>query len=135
MQRLTLENLQPSLVLARPATDDKGRTLIAKGVELNQSHIDQLRRRGVEAIWVEGEPVQESAFDADGYRQLRTAFLEEAFSLGDQTPAMADLKAAFLDQMEMRIREETTAPAPISDEDEGKVDGESPSATDDEASH
>ncbi|MCX7048644.1 MAG: hypothetical protein NTX50_24550, partial [Candidatus Sumerlaeota bacterium] len=53
MQRLTLDLARPAFVLAKPAMDDKERTLIAEGTTLTGAHFEALRKRGVSAVFIE----------------------------------------------------------------------------------
>jgi hypothetical protein len=102
MQRLTLEQLKPSFVLAKPAVDAKGRTLIAEGTQLTDQMIDQLRRREVTSVAVVGAPVVVEGANAPMTIEERAAHLDRAFAPHCGDLFMMRMREAFFEQLDRK---------------------------------
>ena len=109
MQRLTLDQVRPSFILAKPATDDKDRTLIAEGAVLSETHIEALRKRGVVAVHVIGHPVETGEEPQKPSPLQRKAFIEQAFTHWSDNPVMMRFKQAFIEQIALKIKREAAA--------------------------
>ncbi len=60
MKRIPIEEATPGMHLAKPATNSTGQTILAAGVELDETLIARVRRLGVSAIYVDGGPNEEA---------------------------------------------------------------------------
>ncbi len=61
MRRISVKEAQPGMVLARPITDQQGRTIVNKGASLTQLYISRLGKWGIEELFVEGPQAKEAA--------------------------------------------------------------------------
>ena len=59
MKKVSTNELEAGMKLARKVENDKGMVLLPEGIELTDAHIGRLKKWGIEEIFVEGE-------DADG---------------------------------------------------------------------
>lgn len=53
MRRVKSENIEPGMTLARPILDEHGNILLREGVDLTESHINSIRKKGFPAIFVQ----------------------------------------------------------------------------------
>ncbi len=58
MQKLDIDEIKPSMVLAATVKDKDGNILFLKGVELTERHISILHNRDIKKVVVEGCPVK-----------------------------------------------------------------------------
>jgi hypothetical protein len=57
MQRISLEQAAPGMVLAKPVVNERGQTLVAEKTPITEALIERLRSFNVHRIAVEGHPV------------------------------------------------------------------------------
>ncbi len=57
MQKIPIDLAKPGMKLAKPVTKEGGMTIMAEGMELNDSHISRLQSMKIERITVQGHPV------------------------------------------------------------------------------
>lgn len=57
MQRIAINELKPSMVLAATIKDSSGAVVLTKGTALTEQHIEVLKKRDIKKISVEGRPV------------------------------------------------------------------------------
>ena len=65
MQRLSLEDVRPSMVLATTIKDRNGNIILLKGVELTERQIAILKSRDIKSVIIEGSPLKKKSEDAD----------------------------------------------------------------------
>lgn len=58
MQKLNIDEVKPSMILAATVKDKDGNILFLKGVELTERHIIILNNRDIKKVVVEGCPVK-----------------------------------------------------------------------------
>ncbi|MBI5214109.1 MAG: hypothetical protein HY957_12210 [Nitrospirae bacterium] len=58
MQKVSIDELKPSMVLAATIKDKNGNILFLKGAELTKKHIILLNSREIRNVVVEGRPVR-----------------------------------------------------------------------------
>lgn len=103
MQRITLSQAKPGMVLAEPASSEQGTTVCGPGTELTETLITRLGRFGVSRITVEGHPVPKKGEDKS-LTQL-TKELDVRFSRVQDNPLMMELKAVFREQLHDRMQQ------------------------------
>ncbi|MBN1522183.1 MAG: hypothetical protein JW928_06590 [Candidatus Aureabacteria bacterium] len=55
MKKVTTNDLQPGMKIARKVENKAGMVLLPEGIELTEAHIGRLKKWGIEEIYVEGE--------------------------------------------------------------------------------
>jgi len=73
MQRIFIDEAQPSMVLAVTVKDERSNVLFLRGAELTEKHIGIMRSNNVCKLVVEGSPVKKKGDEA-------TKALEKRFS-------------------------------------------------------
>ena len=58
MQKIPIDLAKPGMKLAKPVTKEGGMTIMAEGMELNDSHISRLQSMKIDRITVQGHPVE-----------------------------------------------------------------------------
>lgn len=75
MQKLAIDELKPSMVLAATVKDKDGNILFLKGVELTERHIIILNNRDIKKVVVEGCPVKkETGADESSFKEIDMRF-------------------------------------------------------------
>lgn len=103
MQRITLPQARPGMVLADPAHNEQGTVVCGPGTELTESLIGRLERFGVARITVEGHPVRKRGEEKSPAELA--AELDRRFAAHQDSPLMMELKAVFRDQLDARMQE------------------------------
>lgn len=114
MQRITLTQAKPGMILAEPASGEQGTTVCGIGTELTGTLISRLENFGVTRLTVEGHPVQKKGDDKTLPELLGE--LDTRFSHVEDQPLTMELKAAFREQIhermtEMAVGDDEAAPA------------------------
>jgi len=86
MRRVSADQLETGMILAKPILMKNGMILFGEGTELTENYIERIRNMAVEAIQVEG-----SAPSAESREQLLEK-LEARFRPVEQQPYMKLLK-------------------------------------------
>lgn len=79
MRLIVIEELQPGMVLAKPATNPKNQVLLGAGIAVTEKHIEVMRNFGVVEVSVEGDAPPEPPIDPRLLEQIENA-LRPAFS-------------------------------------------------------
>ncbi len=58
MQKIPLEKARVGMVLAKPVLRENGMVLVAEGTKLTDTHLESLKKQGVNFIVVKGAPVK-----------------------------------------------------------------------------
>lgn len=103
MLKLPTDIVQPGMVLAKPITDDKGRTLLRQGVALTDEYIAVLKQRGLSLVFVTVEDADaihiDSAIPDDARQQAQQTvgrvfeFVRQLLAAIDEPPAEAAAEA------------------------------------------
>ncbi len=88
MQRLKINEVKPSMVLASTIKDKNGNIVLLKGVTLTEKHIAILRNRDITRLIVEGLPSKKEGGAAD--ELLRE--VDRRFSTAGAHPAVLKMK-------------------------------------------
>ena len=76
MKKVSTNELEIGMKLARKVENDKGMVLLPEGIELTEAHIGRLKKWGIEEIFVEGEDGSGSGADqVVGDLKMDDAFL------------------------------------------------------------
>lgn len=95
MQKITLDQAAPGMVLAKPVVNERGQTLVAERTELTETLLERLRRFGIFSVTVEGHPVQIPGQEPPDPAKIRLE-LERAFIRVADQPEMMRLKEIVL---------------------------------------
>jgi len=79
MQKIPIDLAKPGMKLAKPVTKEGGMTIMAEGMELNDSHIARLESMKIERITVQGQPVDMGGAGAGTQWGERKERLEHLF--------------------------------------------------------
>ncbi len=88
MQRLNIDEVAPSMILAATVKDRNGNIILMKGVELTDKHIVVLRNRDVQRLTVEGTPLKRQK----GAGEDILKEVDERFSAAGAHPVIAKIK-------------------------------------------
>ncbi|BCB96708.1 hypothetical protein JZK55_16300 [Dissulfurispira thermophila] len=88
MQKLNIDEVKPSMVLAATVKDKDGNILFLKGVELTERHIIILNNRDIKKIVVEGCPVKREICMSDDYFKE----IDRRFSTAGSHPVILKMK-------------------------------------------
>ena len=94
MQKLSPKHWQPGMVLAKPVENDKGMVLAASGTEISDRMIEMFQQRNVEAVVVQGHPVEIEGKELKSLPE-RLDDLENRFSNLTSDPYMMRVKGMF----------------------------------------
>ncbi|MCL4455867.1 MAG: hypothetical protein M1147_08445 [Nitrospirae bacterium] len=93
MQKVSIDELKPSMVLAATIKDKNGNILFLKGVELTDKHIILLNSRDIRNVVVEGRPVKR---EETGIENLRKE-IDERFATAGRNPIVLKIRDAIKD--------------------------------------
>ena len=93
MQKVSIDELKPSMVLAATIKDKNGNILFLKGVELTDRHIILLNSRDIRNVVVEGRPVKR---EETGIENLRKE-IDERFATAGRNPIVLKIRDAIKD--------------------------------------
>ena len=91
MKKVSTNELETGMKLARKVENDKGMVLLPEGIELTEAHIGRLKKWGIEEIFVEGEDEDGGADQVVGDLKMDDAFLsvlDHKFELVKDDPIM-----------------------------------------------
>jgi len=94
MPRLTIDTLQPGMILSKPVTNANGVVMLAEGTELTASLIDKIDGMDIDAVFVKG---------ASGSGPTIEQLLEELdrrFRKVEKAPYMDIIKKAVREHLE-----------------------------------
>ena len=63
MRTISIEELQPGMVLAQPALNDKRQVLLGAGINITEKHVSVLRNFQIMEVTVEGDAPPEPPID------------------------------------------------------------------------
>jgi hypothetical protein len=58
MPKISIENIVPGMILAKPVEGANGMVLLSEGTELGEKWIERLDAMGIDGVWVEGKTEQ-----------------------------------------------------------------------------
>lgn len=76
MQRIDVDELKPSMVLAATIKDPIGNVIFLRGAQLTEKHITILKNRNIKIVSVEGDRTDKGA----GLTEAQDAEIERRFS-------------------------------------------------------
>lgn len=79
MQRILLDEVRPSMVLAAAVKDGRNNILFLRGAELTEKHIGIMKSNNIYKVVVEGSPVRKEGGEA-------AKALEKRFSSSGNSP-------------------------------------------------
>jgi ribosomal protein S3AE len=88
MQKLDINEVKPSMVLAATVKDKDGNILFLKGVELTERHIIILNNRDIKKVVVEGCPVKRETSEAESFLKE----IDRRFSTAGSHPVVLKIK-------------------------------------------
>lgn len=89
MQRLDVNELKPSMVIATTIKDESGNIIFMKGTELTEKHLLILKNRDVRKVSVEGHPIDRGT----GSTEELDKKIEERFTTAGTHPATLKIRA------------------------------------------
>lgn len=88
MQKLNIDEVKPSMMLAATVKDKDGNILFLKGVELTERHIIIMNNRDIKKVVVEGYPVSRENTCTEGlFKEI-----DKRFSTAGSHPAVLKIK-------------------------------------------
>lgn len=88
MQKLDIDEVKPSMILAATVKDKDGNILFLNGVELTERHIVILNNRDIKKVVVEGCPVKrENAGSEGSFKEI-----DKRFCAAGSHPAVLKIK-------------------------------------------
>ncbi len=91
MRIIVIEELQPGMVLAKPAVNAKNQVLLGAGIAVTPRHLEVLRNFGVLEVAVEGDAPPEPPIDPRLLNQVEDE-MRPAFARANlRHPAMQEL--------------------------------------------
>ncbi len=123
MLKLPTNIVQPGMILAKPITDDKGRTLLRQGVALTDEYIAVLKQRGLSLVFIAADDTDaihiDSVISDDARQQAQQTvarvfeFVQHRLAAIDEPPAEAaaetELAPAVQSSPDFTRLEQTTA--------------------------
>ncbi|MCA8940123.1 MAG: hypothetical protein KDB07_09950 [Planctomycetes bacterium] len=110
MREIELQEVKEGQTLARPVTDGAGKRLVERGVEVTNTLIRVLQRRGVEKVFIDEDAKNTLNPDEDPIVVANRAEMSERLVIGFQhhvdNPTMALLYKAAHDYLSMKILRE-----------------------------
>ena len=93
MQRVSIDELKPSMALAATVKDKNGNILFLKGVELTERHITLLNNRDIRKVVVEGRPVKREETVIEKLHKE----IDERFATAGRNPIVLKIRDAIKD--------------------------------------
>lgn len=103
MQKLSINEIKPGMVLAKPVMSDKGMPLCTEGTELTDKLIDRLREMNVSVISVKGHPVDTGVPEKTVEDRIRE--MAGRFAPVEGNPLMDRIRDAIASAIEAEARE------------------------------
>ena len=75
MKKVSTNELQSGMKIARKVENDGGMVLLPEGIELTDAHIGRLKKWGIEEIFVEGEEEGGGGDDVVGNLEMSDEFI------------------------------------------------------------
>lgn len=88
MQRIDVNELKPSMVLAATIKDEGGNIIFMKGAALTEKHIQILKNRNIQKVSVEGHPLERETGSSEDLEKK----LDERFVTAGAHPAILKIK-------------------------------------------
>lgn len=88
MQRITIDELKPLMVLAATIKDGSGTVILTKGTTVIEQHIIVLNKREIKKVSVEGHPVDRGGSLSEGIGVK----IDERFSTAGTRPITLKIK-------------------------------------------
>lgn len=88
MQRLNVDELKPSMVLAETIKDGNGNILFIRDTQLTEKHISILINRDIKTVSVEGDPVEKDP----GKTEELSKEIDRRFSTAGPHPVVLKIK-------------------------------------------
>lgn len=93
MQKIPLSLAKPGMILARAVLRENGQVLVGEGAGLTVSLLERLEAMGVDAVTVQGRPVQMDGISSGESIAMRLERLEHLFRKHQDDPWMNQVKA------------------------------------------
>jgi len=103
MQKLSINDIAPGMVLAKPVMSDKGMPLCTEGTELTDKLIDRLREMNVSTLTVRGHPVDTGVPDKTAEEKIQE--MTSRFAPVKGNPLMDRVRDAIASAIEAEARE------------------------------
>lgn len=101
MRLIVIEDLQPGMILHKPATNPKNQVLLGAGIAVTEKHIETLRNFGVVEVAVEGEAPVEPPIDPRLLEEVESV-MRPAFSRANlKHPAVQEI---YREALKARLR-------------------------------
>ena len=95
MQKVSIDELKPSMVLAATIKDKNGNILFLKGAELTKKHINLLNSREIRNVIVEGRPVKREETVTENLCEE----IDKRFSTAGQDPIVLKIRDIIKDML------------------------------------
>jgi hypothetical protein len=110
MQKIPLSLAEPGMILAKPVLREGGLVLVAEGTELSEALLGRLKSMEIEAVTVEGAPVNLDGPGGDASAVARLARLDHLFRRLAVDPFMARVKEALHQYFQLKAASGRGAP-------------------------
>ncbi len=97
MQKISIDQAEPGMILAKSITNQKGITLCGEGTTLTDSLIDRLKSMDISKIVVEGHPVDDGTEEVSP--ETLHERLEDRFRHVRRFPLLMAMKEAIWEKM------------------------------------
>ncbi len=110
MKQVDIRDVRQGMVLAKTLYGKNESLLMGKGVPLSQDHIDQLKRLGIQSLWIEAEEEHKTVDNEETKRiaQEIEALLDAQFQRVSHNLIMGELKRIFANYLIKRGHYECT---------------------------
>ena len=92
MQTVSVDQVKPGMILAKPIIDDKNRVIVTEGAALTAMHVKRLERWGIKQVFVQDPPPPPAAASVGTAPSEAAAAPEKA-----QAPAQATVQEPPID--------------------------------------
>ena len=94
MPKVSVNQLQPGMVLAKPVVAKNGMVMLGEGTALTQAWIERIEDMGIPSVFIDGPPVQTVS------REDALAALDARFATAEDKPYMKNLKKIVREHIE-----------------------------------
>ena len=111
MQKIPLALAKAGMVLAKPVLRDNSLVLVAEGAELSDTLLERLQRMDVEAVTVQGNPVDMDGAAGGTRIGERLERLDHLFRKHQHDPFMGQLKGWLREYFQLKAAQAAAAAA------------------------
>ena len=97
MKQVDIRDVRQGMILAKNLYGKNESLLMGKGVPLSQDHIDQLKRLGIQSLWIEAED-ENKTMDSEEVKRITReieTLLDDQFQRVSHNLIMNELKRIF----------------------------------------